>query len=244
MKRAFLATWLLCPIALVAWHFGPGARHLARDRAGDGWRAARAAESAEHWEQAAALYQSARDLLPTDDPDRDRLELAEARSRINAGQVIEGQEQLQKLIDKLEADPRANPALMNQAAAELADSSYYAAWIMRLEGATAEEWKPEAERARQQFRLLAEQAETAGNPQAGALKGNLEATIRLEQMDLSTLLAKPLPKKCGNCKNLSQRKRKQCQSQCRNSGNKEAKKDARRLIHNDAGLNQREGKGS
>jgi hypothetical protein len=244
MRRTFLAAWLLCPVVLVAWHFGPGTRHLARDRAGDRWQAARAAESAERWEQAAALYQSARDALPTDDPDRDRLELAEARSRINAGQMIEGQEQLQKLLDKLEVDPQANPALVSQAAGELAESSYYAAWIMRLEGATAEEWKPEAERARQQFRLLAEQAESARDPQAGSLKGNLEAAVRLEQMDLSTLLAKPLPKKCGNCKNLSQRKRKQCQSQCRSAGKKEAKKDARQLIHNDAGLNQREGKGS
>ena len=204
----------------------------------------RAAESAEQWAQAASLYESAREALPPGDPARDGLELAQARARISAGQMIEGQEQLQKLLSKLETDPQANPALVGQAAGELAESSYYAAWIMRLEGATAEEWKPEAERARQQFRLLAERAENAQDADAGLFQRNLEATIRLEQMDLSTLLAKPLPKKCCNCKSLSQRKRKQCQSQCKSAGKKEAKKDIRKVIQNDAGLNTREGTGS
>jgi len=244
MNRTLLAAWLLCPIAAIAWHFGPGEKHLARDRAGDYLRAARAADSAEQWSQAASLYESAREALPPGDPARDGLELTQARARISAGQMIEGQEQLQKLLAKLETDPQADPALVGQAAGELAESSYYAAWIMRLEGAAPEEWKPEAERARQQFRLLAERAEDAQDTDAGPFQRNLEATIRLEQMDLSTLLAKPLPKKCCNCKSLSQRKRKQCQAQCRSGGKKEAKKDARKTIQNDAGLNTREGKGS
>ncbi|MEN6449107.1 MAG: hypothetical protein ABFC96_01325, partial [Thermoguttaceae bacterium] len=102
MKRSLLAAWLICPIALLAWHFGPGEKHLARDRAGDDLRAARAAEAAEQWSQAATRYESARNALPAGDPARDGLEVAQARSRINAGQVIEGQEQLQKLLSKLE----------------------------------------------------------------------------------------------------------------------------------------------
>ena len=35
IKRSLLAVWILCPIGLLAWHFGPGEKHLARDRAGD-----------------------------------------------------------------------------------------------------------------------------------------------------------------------------------------------------------------
>ncbi|MEN6451692.1 MAG: hypothetical protein ABFC96_14465, partial [Thermoguttaceae bacterium] len=137
----------------------------------------------------------------------------------------------------------SDPKLVNQAAGELAESSYYAAWIMRLEGATPDEWKPEAERARQQYRLLAERADVDKDATSELFQRNLEATIRLEQMDFNTLLAKPLPKKCCNCKNLSQRKRKQCQSQCKKPGGKK-EKDARKEINNGAGLNQREGTGS
>ena len=102
MKRSLLAVWILCPIGLLAWHFGPGEKHLARDRAGDYLRRAAAAESAEQWEPAARLYRSAREALPENDPGRNPLELAEARTRINAGEMIEGQEQIQNLLAKLE----------------------------------------------------------------------------------------------------------------------------------------------
>ena len=139
---------------------------------------------------------------------------------------------------------------------EIAMTGYHTAWLMRLEGAAAEEWKPEAERARQHFRLLAEQAKTAGD-EPTAFHKNLEATIRLEQMDLSELRARPLPRRCPNpnrCRNLSQRKRKQCQSRCNSPGKKKGKgkkkkkgpSDIRKKIkkQNGAGLNRRQGSGS
>ena len=139
---------------------------------------------------------------------------------------------------------------------ELAMSGYYAAWLMRLEGATEEEWMTEAERARQGFRWLAEQADQRGEATSDVYRQNLEATIRLQQMDLSTLLAKPLPKKCPkNCRGLCQRKRKQRQSRCQSSGDKDGKpkkgkkkgpQDARRQMKKDrgAGLSGLSGSGS
>ena len=42
-------------------------------------------------------------------------------------------------------------------------SQYYMTWLMRLEGLSADEWEPEIESARQTYRLLAEQAEAAGD---------------------------------------------------------------------------------
>jgi hypothetical protein len=108
---------------------------------------------------------------------------------------------------------------------------------MRLEGATAEEWTAETEHARQNFRLLAEEA--TGPALRVGYEKNLEATIRLERMDLSELQGLPLPKQCQGCKNCSQK----CRSQ-RASKNKEPKeqepKDARK-----AGVGKRpEGSGS
>jgi hypothetical protein len=65
---------------------------------------------------------------------------------------------------------------------------------MRLEGQPAEVWEPEIEGARQNYRLLAEQAAARGD--AGALKKNqedLESSIRLARMELSELQGLPLP---------------------------------------------------
>jgi hypothetical protein len=247
MNKTFLVAWSLIPIAVVAWHFGPGEKHMARDRAGGSLRAAQAAEAEERWSEAAALYAQAADELPDgDQAARNRLQVHQARCRIRGGEIIEGHEQLEKLLSRLSGESAAEKALVVDAFHELATASYYAAWIMRREGASSDEWKPEAECARQLFRFLAEEAGKAGSDDAETWQRDLEATIRLEQMDLSTLMSKPPPKKCCNCKNLSQRKRKQCQSRCQSKQpgeQKEKEKELRQVIHS-AGLGTREGSGS
>ncbi len=100
---------------------------------------------------------------------------------------------------------------------------------MRVEGAARDEWMPVAEEARQHFRLLAESA----TPElAAAAARNLEATLRLQRMDLSELQGLPLPKKCQGCKNLSQRQRKQRQNPGRqqSQGQQQKPADARQEI--------------
>jgi hypothetical protein len=246
MGRAFWVVWLLIPVGLAAWHFGPGQPQLARDKAGTLLRQAEAAEAKEAWAEAAELYARAAAELPEGDlAQRNRLQVLQARSRIRSGEILEGQEQLDKLLSALSNEPAESKALATDAFHELATASYYAAWIMRLEGATTDEWKPEAETARQLFRFLAERAEQTGDGDAEIFEKNLENTIRLEQMDLSTLQAKPPPKKCcGNCcKNLSQRKRKQCQSRCQGKKPGQGEKELRQQIHS-AGIGTREGTGS
>lgn len=229
MKRTLLFVgWLLLPIAALAWHFGPGRAALERDLASDSLRLASSAGAAENWTGAAAAFRSAGQRLPESDvQDRRRIALAEALAQVRGGALVDGQEQLESLVTELENDPSADAQLLASVRAELATASYYAAWMMRLEGATPEEWKPEAERARQQFRLLAERemvasGQSATDSQLASAK-NLEAVIRLEQMSLEELLARPLPKNCcSNCKNLCQKKRQQRASRCR-SGTKEGK---------------------
>lgn len=254
MKMSLFIFWLLVPVGVIAWHYGPGQAQLQRDRAGGPLREARAAAADEDWSRAADLYGAAAKALPEENiADRRRLELAQAHYRMRAGELIQAQEQLEKLLSHLGAAEDRDPDLTESVRHELATTSYFTAWLMRLEGATAEEWKPEAERARQQYRLLAEKVDdeqperaAAADDRADAFKKNLESTIRLEQMDLSVLMSMPLPKDCPkNCKNLSQRKRKQCQSRCKGEGKgkkkKEGKKDARQEIKKQkgAGLNAR-----
>jgi len=251
LRKLLPLLWLIVPIACAAWFYGPGRDQLRRQDAGLHIRQAVLAEEDGKWSLAAAAYRRAAAALPTDaEGERQRLALAEARAAIRLGELIAGQEQLQQLVDDVDREGACASDVALGARHELATASYFAAWLMRLEGATAEEWKPEAERARQQFRLLAERA--GENPQTEQFAANLEATIRLEQMDLSELMARPLPKNCpNNCRNLSQRKRKQCQSrsqqQQEGEGKEKEEQDARRQIKEEqrgAGLNQRQDSGS
>src|SRR5262249_5114809 len=161
-------------------------------------------------------YTAALAALPdTSDERRHKLEVAAGHALVSSGSIVEGQEQLEKTLRALESEGRGETEVAVAARHELAASSYYAAWLMRLQGARPDEWKPEAERARQQFRLLAEGGlgnEQAARIAAGSLdeahdsdsgsvfRQNLEATIRLERMDLGELLARPLPKNCPKCK--------------------------------------------
>ncbi len=169
---------------------------------------------------------------------------------MQAGQILEAQEDFKSLLRRVdETSPLAAAARH-----ELASAHYFTAWLMRLEGATVEEWKPEAQQARQHFRLLAERAGEADAADVEAHERNLEAAIRLEQMDLSELQALPLPKKCPSCcQGLCKRKQKGANQQ--QSGQQEGEKkqtgesspgDFRKQIKkiNSAGLNERSGTGS
>ncbi len=71
---------------------------------------------------------------------------------------------------------------------------YYAGWVMRLEGARRDLWMEEAELARQNFRLLAEQSDAEGDADySHQQKMNLESAVQLERMSLYELMGKALP---------------------------------------------------
>lgn len=227
-SKVFWSIWALVPVAVGAWHLGPGQCMMKRDRAGQCLRDAASAVASEDWAAAAAAYAAARDALPEGArAEALRLSIEEAKARIEAGEFVEGAQQLEQLIAEQEAAAQPDAAAVEEMRAKLGEVAYLTAWMMRIEGATADEWKPETEKARQQFRLLAETTEDAAS--AETYSRNLEAAIRLEQMDLSELLALPLPKKCcGNCKNLCDKKRKQRMSQCRNPGEKDAREEIKK----------------
>jgi len=239
--------WALVPVGVGALHLGPGQCMMKRDNAGDNVRTASflvadpATATSGDWMVAAEHYAAARELLPEDaSAERIRLSIAEASARVEAGDFLEAAKQFEELIAKQEASDAPDQAALTELRGKLGEVAYYTAWVMRVEGATADEWKPETEKSRQQFRLLSETLDDDADSES--FKKNLEATIRLEQMDLSELLALPLPKDCCcNCKNLSDQKRKQRMSQCKKPG----EKDGREKIKNDsAGAAKKSGTGS
>ncbi|MFM8420905.1 MAG: hypothetical protein ACKOEQ_12380 [Verrucomicrobiota bacterium] len=214
-RRWFLSLWLMLPVALAAYHFGPGRAALGRDHGAARLEAARRAEAAEDWQGAMAAYDAALAALPSDATEaRARIRLAQARARVFTGELPEAMGDMEALL----ADVKGHAGLARLEGAvreELASAQYHAAWLMRLEGADREEWTAQTEKARQNFRLLAEHASATADARVGDHQRNLEATVRLAQMDLSELQGLPLPKKCSGCKNCSQKCRAQRESQQR-----------------------------
>ena len=229
-KTILFCLWLLVPVALLAYHYGPGQSRLAMDRAAQKITEAKAFEAVEDWAAAYAAWTEALAATPADKSTaRFQLRLAQARTRMWTGDLPEAISDLETLLTEAQRSG-ADKAFQGEVRASLAGGQYYEGWLMRLEGAPAEEWLQPVEASRQNFRLLAEN--TSDSKLAADYKKNLEATIRLERMDLSELQGQPLPKKCSGCKNVSQKCRSQSQAKCENKGEKE-KKDARGAGFND-----------
>jgi hypothetical protein len=124
----------------------------------------------------------------------------------------------------MQDDKTASPALRDEAREAQANVQYYMTWLMRLEGLSADEWEPEIESARQTYRLLAEQSETAGDQTAAKRhREDLESAIRLARLDVGELQGLAIPTQCQGCKS------GQCRKPGKRPGQKpsQEKKDAR-----------------
>jgi tetratricopeptide (TPR) repeat protein len=195
MRKLLLIVWLLVPVAAGAYHYGPGQERLELDEAAalidKAETHARAGEQAE----AAEVYGKALDLLPTRMVDKaQRLRLERAKAQMLSKQLPEARGDLQTLLADLTADKTADPKLTNEVRSTLANSQYYMTWLMRLEGRGREEWEPEIEASRQNYRLLAEKSKDAGDKKSiQRHQKDLESAIRLARLDLKDLQGLPLP---------------------------------------------------
>ena len=199
MKRWLLLLWLLVPLPVVVWHFGPGQKWLARDRAYTLIQQAQAAEAKSNWAAAETLFRDAAGKIGNSDPAvRMQLDVALVRARYQQGGAVEAIDG----VDRILADAKFNtvPTSLQQEARELAGRiHYYAAWVMRLEGAQRDLWMEEAELARQNYRLLTESSFSAGkNTYAQLQQTNLESSVRLQRMSLTELMGRPLPEEGRN----------------------------------------------
>lgn len=195
MKKYLVLAWLLLPLPVVVVHYGRGQEWLALDRAHDLVGRAAAAENAGDWKLADECYRDAAASSGLVDPGvKMRLELARVRMRFREGDAMAAIGGADKLLD--DAGMAAMPAAFRREARDLAGRiHYYAAWVLRLEGAKRELWMEEAELARQNFRLLAEDKSA---PATGAedrrQRENLEAAVQLQRLSFTELMARPIPK--------------------------------------------------
>ena len=209
VKKLILFVWLLIPIAVGAYHYGPGQDRLRADRAAEAVALAEAAvrEAREvaarsgddaargSWAEADEAYGRAIELLP---PGRERetreLRLERAKAQTFVGKLLDARRDLAGLVEEAAADPEPDAGFLDRARSALANAEYYTTWLLRLEGAPREEWEPEIEASRQNYRLLAEKAGKSGDPKlAAAAREDLESAVRLARMDLADLQGLPLP---------------------------------------------------
>lgn len=202
MRTILILLWLLIPLALVAYHYGPGVEAQARDRAAE--VIATAEKRLAETDPAGAIraYDEALQALPVSDTaTARRLRIERAKARLAASQLAEASQELGSLVEELQADSAADPRLVDDARDALATSDFYVAWLKRLEGFSREEWEPHAESARQTWRLLADRAEAGGDTQARDRHAkDLEAVVRLARMEPDELQGLPIPKECSGCK--------------------------------------------
>ncbi len=252
-SKKFLSwAWLLLPFGVLAYHFGPGQISRNLEQVESKITLAQSAVDLGRWDEAVESYGAALEIISTF-PESDwrasrlkkiqtQLTLAKAVAGMSVGAIPEAIEILEELLSSVSSEDSANSRMAQEIRAALAKAQYYASWVMRLEGAEEDEWKPENEAARQNYRLLAESAIEDGDVEgAERYRKNLEAVIRMGRMDLSELQGLPLPKECSSCKNCSQKRRKQRESRSkRPKEGEQPPKDAR-----DAGAGRRpDGSGS
>lgn len=221
MRKLILFLWLLIPVALGAYHYGPGQDRLRADRAAaaveraqEATKLARETATKEGdeaarpiWTDAEAAWSEALDLLPPGTGSEQRaLRLERAKAQMFISKLPDAEHELESLVEEISADPKAQASEMRATREALANAQYYTTWLMRLEGAPREEWEPKIEASRQNYKLIAEDpalktdaasaaATDKSDVQLASVRAaeNLESAIRLERMSLSDLQGVPLP---------------------------------------------------
>lgn len=247
--------WLIAPVGLVAYHYGPG-----QDWQEEGQVAALVIQAEEavadgQAQTAIERYREAIDKLPAGhETTAWRMRLEIAKTQLQNEELPEAHGDLKVLLDELldartkwderdvnaEADDAVEvpEQLIDEARQGLASAQYYMTYLMRLEGRDRSDWEPEIEASRQLYRLLAETATDSG--QKEQLGKDLEAAIRLQRADLDELKGSPIPKPCNgccSCNNESKSKKKS-----RKKGKKPAR--AKKPGGRKAGLGAKRGIGS
>ncbi|QJW94829.1 DNA repair protein RecN [Frigoriglobus tundricola] len=209
MRILLLTGWLLLGVgAAVAHWFGPGVDGRKLDVVARHVKAADEAVAAEDYLTVIEEYDAALKNLPEGrTAEARKIRLEKAKAQMLAQQLPDAHNELRALVDEMAGDPSADPKVLAEARSAQANSQYYTTWLMRLEGLSRDEWEPEVESARQNYRLLAEDAEKRGDTVAAAKhREDLEAAVRLARMELSELQGLNLPKQCKGCCSCTGRK--------------------------------------
>lgn len=223
MRILMFLGWLMVPVLVCAYHYGPGQDRMNLDDAEARLIEAHDLVKAQDYAAAVDVYNEALTLLPAAKANvARRVRLERDKAQMLARQLPEASQDLKALVEEIESDPKADPRLLSDAREAMANSQYYMTWLMRLEGMAREAWEPEIESARQIYRLLAEQTQKSGDRSlAERHSEDLESAIRLARMEPGELQGLAIPKQCQGCKS------GQCKKKGRTPKPKSGRNDAR-----------------
>ena len=196
MRKFALAIWLMLPVLVGAYHYGPGQEQLKLDDVTALLEQADQQANDKQWSEAVASYESALAQLPKGhDAVRQRVRLERAKTMMFCSELPAANSELLLLVDEMQQKKdESDPQVLDEARAALANSQYYRTWLMRLEGLPRSEWEPEIDAARQTYKMLASKTSEAGDEQITKRhQEDLESVIKLARMDLSDLQGLPLP---------------------------------------------------
>lgn len=160
IKKTLVLLWMLFPVGVAAYHFNEGPRQMARERAHEGLleiqRLARAEQP--DWEALIRRYNELTAELP---PDEDplvfcQIRLAICEARLEMLDLATAIEDLTRLLQETATAYGENAPITRGVREQLGKAHYHATWVLKTSGASEDEWRPFAERARQLFRYLAE----------------------------------------------------------------------------------------
>src|SRR5262245_351299 len=109
MRFLVLVGWLMIPLAVAAYHYGPGQERMRLDDAADHLRAADKHVRTEQWADAGHEYEEALRLLPADRIAETRqIRLERAKAQMLAKLLPAAHADLQALVDELKGDSKAD----------------------------------------------------------------------------------------------------------------------------------------
>ncbi|MDP1560910.1 MAG: hypothetical protein Q8M16_05900 [Pirellulaceae bacterium] len=202
MRVWVVVAWLFVGLAGVVFHLGPGRELEKNDGLNANLTRARLNVETENWGEAIDSFDQAIAGLSEQQLDMHRqLRLEKAKAQMMDSQLPEARLALDALMQEIMEGGAGETKIAQETRLALASAQYYVTWLMRLEGVGREEWEPEVEAARQNYRILSEMADKSGDADvAGKRREDLEAAVRLARMDLTDLQALPLPCQCKGCK--------------------------------------------
>lgn len=160
MRRALVLLWMLFPVGVAAYHFNLGPKQMMREEAHAHLVEIRRLEQAEepNWQEIVDGYNRLVELLPADEDPKVfcQIRLAKCRARLEMLDLERAIDDLTILLQETAATYGENARITRGVRETLGKAHYYSTWVLKMNGAAEDEWRPFAERARQLFRYLAE----------------------------------------------------------------------------------------
>lgn len=165
MRKFFTLLWLLFPVAVLTYHFNEGPREIARQQARIHAEQIRAMERKKepNWDEITQEYDKLAVELAKDGRPlvQHQIRLAKARGKLEMLDVAGSIEDLTALLKETAVAHGEDAAITRATRETLGKAEYYAAYLLKTNGAAEDEWRPYIERTRQIFRFLAEHQEPA-----------------------------------------------------------------------------------